>query len=29
MVWVAYVSVAVLSGFGLYVGWTSLHLLRG
>ncbi len=29
IVWVAYVSVVVLAGFGLYVGWTSLHLLRG
>jgi hypothetical protein len=27
--WVAYVSMAVLAGFGGYVGWTSLHLLRG
>jgi threonine/homoserine/homoserine lactone efflux protein len=27
--WVAYVSVAVLAGFGGYVGWASLHLLRG
>lgn len=28
ILWVAYVSVAVLTGFGLYVGWTSLQLLR-
>jgi threonine/homoserine/homoserine lactone efflux protein len=27
VVWVAYASVAVLGGFGLYVGWTSLRLL--
>jgi hypothetical protein len=27
--WVAYVSVAVLAGFGGYVGWSSLRLLRG
>ena len=29
IVWVAYVSVVVLVAFGLYVGWTSLRLLRG
>lgn len=29
IVWVAYVSVVVLAGFGLYVGWTSLRLLYG
>lgn len=29
IVWVAYVSVVVLAGFGLYVGWTSLRLLHG
>ena len=28
IVWVAYISVAVLIVFGLYVGWTSLQLLR-
>jgi threonine/homoserine/homoserine lactone efflux protein len=28
IVWVAYASVAVLAGFGLYVGWASLHLLQ-
>ncbi|MGH8396857.1 MAG: LysE family translocator [Gammaproteobacteria bacterium] len=28
IVWVAYVSVVVLAGFGLYVGWTSLRLLH-
>ncbi|MGB9428883.1 MAG: LysE family transporter [Gammaproteobacteria bacterium] len=27
IVWVAYASMAVLAGFGLYVGWTSLRLL--
>jgi threonine/homoserine/homoserine lactone efflux protein len=27
VVWVAYASVAVLGGFGLYVAWTSLRLL--
>ncbi|MGH8283715.1 MAG: hypothetical protein ACRESE_07710 [Gammaproteobacteria bacterium] len=26
--WVAYVSVVVLAGFGVYVGWTSLRLLH-
>jgi threonine/homoserine/homoserine lactone efflux protein len=29
IVGVAYVSVATLAGFGLYVAWTSLGLLRG
>ena len=28
MTWVGYVSVVVLAGFGLYVAWTSVHLLR-
>src|SRR5574337_1167946 len=28
IVWVAYASVAMLAGFGLYVGWTSLRLLH-
>lgn len=28
IVWVAYVSVVMLAGFGLYVGWTSLRLLH-
>ncbi|MGA9853004.1 MAG: LysE family transporter [Gammaproteobacteria bacterium] len=28
ILWVAYVSVGVLVGFGLYVGWTSLRLLH-
>ncbi|HET7649704.1 MAG TPA: LysE family transporter [Gammaproteobacteria bacterium] len=28
VVWVAYASVAVLAGFGVYVGWASLHLLQ-
>jgi len=28
IVWVAYVSVVVLAGFGLYVGWTNLRLLH-
>ncbi len=26
--WVRYVSVAVLAGFGGYVGWTSLRVLN-
>lgn len=26
VLWVAYISVAVLAGFGLYIGWTSLRL---
>ena len=29
ILWVAYISVAVLAGFGVYVGWTSLYLLHG
>src|SRR5579863_6600312 len=29
VVWVAYISVLMLSGFGLYVAWTSLKLIRG
>ena len=28
ILWVAYVSVAVLAGLGVYVGWTSLRLLH-
>lgn len=28
IVWVAYASVAMLAGFGLYVAWASVHLLR-
>jgi threonine/homoserine/homoserine lactone efflux protein len=28
VVWVAYASVAVLAGFGVYVGWASLRLLQ-
>ncbi|MGH8400746.1 MAG: LysE family transporter, partial [Gammaproteobacteria bacterium] len=28
VVWVAYTSVAVLAGFGLYVAWASLRLLQ-
>ncbi|MGH8362493.1 MAG: LysE family translocator [Gammaproteobacteria bacterium] len=28
IVWVAYVSVAALAGFAVYIGWTSFHLLH-
>lgn len=28
VVWVAYISVAVLAGFGVYVSWASWHLLQ-
>lgn len=28
ILWVAYLSVVMLAGFGVYIGWTSLRLLR-